>query len=179
MKECKTHGYIDSCPICALEKRVKLLELFIEGPCLILRQARFDEQVNKAFGLPTVPRAEAAKFYSGFTADEWQQMLKDGPLLCDGGSGNFWVDGFHPEQDESFSSGTGVHTIWWAQAKLIEQPNWRPYMINEYPVPGRVRVEVECQNGKRYTSTAEGFHPCRWKRGAEGTGIRAYRILGA
>ena len=28
MKECKTHGYIDKCPICALEKRVDELERF-------------------------------------------------------------------------------------------------------------------------------------------------------
>lgn len=181
MKECKTHSYLDNCPICALEKRVKLIELFIEGPCLTLRQARFDEQatkVNKAFGLPTVPHAEAAKLYSGFTADEWQQMLKDGPLLCAVDGGNVWIDRFHADTP-NFHCGD----LAFQKVSIIEQPNWRPHFGNERPVPGRVWVEIRFIP---YHNNYDDFacyitvvaDSVNWNKVGSAGDIYAYRIWG-
>ena len=171
------------CAICALEKRVEELKARIEKlekyPATIemipLSQPNAEllrEAVKKMTPEP--------KLYSGFTADEWNMMLKDGPLLCNADIGQIWIDSFDVDMIDEFSSGGGNQNRRFKSVKLIEQPNWRlSHMTDECPVPGRVRVEVAYNDKDDNEDDASGnVSDFIWKRRGHHSDICAYRILG-
>ena len=165
------HGEVP-CPLCALEKRVEAIELEHDR----LRQDMFDPTAKRP-SPPFVPQANSLsqpvepKLYSGFTADEWKQMFAGGPLLCEVEGWNEWIDYF---DGNDFRCGRRAK---FSNVRLLEQPNWRPHMTNECPVPGRVSVQL-------WFTTPNGTNgPCgiwvaslaNWNQSNR---IRAYRILG-
>ena len=110
------------------------------------------------------------KLYSGFTPEEWELMFKGGPLLCEVEGWNEWIDYF---DGNDFRCGRRAK---FSNVRLLEQPNWRPHMTDECPVPGRVKIQVEFEDGARLFSLASRFN---WKRVLlRLQNIRAYRILG-
>ena len=160
--------------ICALEKRVKELER-LNTNSLSQPKVIYSASISAS---PVEP-----KLYSGFTADEWKQMLKGGPLLCEviskSGSGNVWID---RQIDNLFWGGSGLmHADCYYDVRLIEQPNWRPHMTDECPVPGRVKVFYATLDGSDslLNSRRKEYGPMaaetiNWANER----IRAYRILG-
>ena len=166
MKECKTHGYIDNCPICVLKMQVEELRQRMTG----LEMKRIEPVT-----IQLAPSPEP-KLYSGFTTDEWNLMLKGGPLLCGADIGQTWIDSFDVDMIDEFSSGGGNQNRRFKSVKLIEQPNWRPHLTDECPVPGRVMVEIKTEGGGGGTGKAAQFFWIRDMKDFSHT--RAYRILG-
>ena len=153
------------CPICALEKRVEELSQRMTG----LEMKRIEPMT-----IQLAPSPEP-KLYSGFTADEWQQMLKDGPLLCDTSIGGVWIDRLDDKCLGSQVLCSRGH--WFNEIKLLEQPNWRPHMTDECPVLGRVRVDV-CFADNSLSKGADIASNFIWIRNGHYSDIHAYRILG-
>ena len=173
MSHCDKHtedtiDFMD-CPLCALEKRVEELERFKAN----IHSQPFIPHPSTVSASPLEP-----KLYSGFTADEWKQMLAGGPLLCEvisnSGSGNVWID---RQLGDLFWAGRGLmHAQYYYDVRLLEQPNWRPHMTDECPVPERVKVKIKHDDQDYASGNASAFI---WERRGHCSDIHAYLILGA
>ena len=177
MSQCSRHSdyavfeeYLSrTCHLCALEKRVEELSQRMTG---------LEMKHIESMTIQLAPSPEP-KLYSGFTADEWKQMLVGGPLLCgtDGLESAYWIDSIDEAAEYIFRSGLGVGSSGFTKVTLLEQPNWRSHMTDNCPVPGRVNVQL-------WFTTPPGTNgPCGiWLASLAGwnqsNGIRAYRILG-
>ena len=179
MSHCDKHtedtiDFMD-CPLCALEKRVEELSQRMTG----LEMKRIEPVT-----IQLAPSPEP-KPYSGLTLEEWKQLANLDYMLVEG-----WND-MGTGSDIGFLSNAYIadsgtirfvfkacngSTYGRDFVKLIEQPNWRPHMTDECPVPGRVKIQVEFEDGARAVSLASRFN---WKRVLlRLQNIRAYRILG-
>ena len=179
MSYCRLHqsamdgGRTDNCPLCALEKRMKVLEEWYEANT---PSQPFIPHPSTVSASPLEP-----KLYSGFTTDEWKLMLKGGPLLCEVEGEKVWIDRFDDKCLGRPVIGNTEH--WFNEVKLLEQPNWRPHMTDECPVPGRVRVEIRFipyrtisdDSACHTTIVADSMD---WEKIGSRGDIYAYRILG-
>ena len=171
--ECGVLSDANDCPLCDLEKRVKELErknVHAPSGTNLARATSYHLGIEPS-GHSEMPSEPKPELYSGFTADEWNQMLKDGPLLLEQPNKRLiWIDQFETEDDVPLFS-WGDHITFIHEVKLIEQPNWRPHMTDECAVPERVRVQVEYERNPHVGEAGE----FSWEYKA---GVRAYRILG-
>ena len=171
MSHCDKHtedtiDFMD-CPLCALEKRVEELERFKAN----IHSQPFIPHPSTVSASPLEP-----KLYSGFTAEEWELMFRDGPLLLEQPNKRLiWVDQFETEGDVPLFS-WGEHITFIHEVKLIEQPNWRPHMTDECPVPERVKVKIKHDDQDYASGNASAFI---WERRGHCSDIHAYLILGA
>ena len=154
------------CATCTLERRVE--ELVLE----IMKLKGHTEEAHGRLNAESEP-------YSGFTLEEWKLMFKGGPLLCGVGSGTLWIEFIHvlnAIDGPVFHSGTGIHKTIHRAVELIEQPNWRPHLSDDCPVPGRVRVEVSFDDNS-LSKDADVASSFLWISKGHYSDIRAYRIL--
>ena len=188
--ECGVPSDATHCPLCALKRRVDLLEknTALVGLELKERVEKLEQFKANSLSQLFIPHPSTVsasplepKLYSGFTADEWKQMLKDGPLLLEQPNKRLiWIDQFETEDDVPLFS-WGDHITFIHEVKLIEQPNWRPHMTDKCPVPGRVKVFYATLDGSDslLNSRRKEYGPMaaetiNWANER----ICAYRILG-
>ena len=184
--ECGVLSDANDCPLCDLEKRVKELErknVHAPSGTNLARATSYHLGIEPS-GHSEMPSEPKPELYSGFTAEEWEQLAKLDYMLVEG-----WND-MRTGSDIGFLSNAYIadsgtirfvfkacngSTYGRDFVKLIEQPNWRPHMTDECPVPGRVKIQVEFEDGARAVSLASRFD---WKRVLlRLQNIRAYRIL--